>query len=999
MEMKEHLSKFIRLGATRELVLIAVAAVILFVFAARVDLLDAIVDWLHKHDEFEFDEFIIVMLFLSIAMTVFSFRRYKELRRGMRRRRVMEEALTKSEERFQLVARATNDAIWDWNLITKEMWLNDNLPRAYGYDVTEFEQSYRSWLSRIHPDDVQRVKREQHALLNGIGKNWAGEYRFRRRDGSYAYVLDRACVVHNSEGRPVRMLGSMVDLTTRKEEELAVRTREMMLSEAQRVAQMGSWQVNLATQKVMWSDELWRIFGMEPQDDGLSIEEYLERVHPEDRERVMATINESLTTMKDFSYDYRLIGPDGEIKVIQANRRIVRADDGSLGAVLGTDQDVTTQRALEEDLKQARDAALESARVKSEFLANMSHEIRTPMNGIIGMTELTLDTELSAEQRDYLDMVKESADSLMSIINDILDFSKIEAGKLSLESVDFTLSELLRSTLAPLGVRADQKGLELTYNIDAKVPDELIGDPHRLRQIVLNLVGNAIKFTEGGDVSISVEEDYRSEQETYLHFEIRDTGIGVASEKQKIIFESFAQADGSTTRKYGGTGLGLAITSQLVKLMGGEIAVESDGPQTGSIFHFRIRLGYRLDAAATTQHDLEGKRVLVVDDNATNRLILEKNLLLWRMSPRLVDNGYDALQEMQIAVETGSPFDLLLLDAQMPGMDGFDVIRSIKESPELSGTRIIMLSSAGQAMPTSRCRDLGSDSCLVKPIGRTALLLEIKRVFEMHHEQQEDAHESYQVMVQGGRSLNILLAEDNSINQQLATRVLEKRGHRVTVANNGREAVDLFEQAEFDLVLMDIQMPEMNGFEATAIIREQELRSTRRVPIVAMTAYAMKGDLERCLTAGMDAYVSKPIKVDDLMETISKLTSKGSSIELLTEQAEGVQFESILACSDGDESLAFDLISLFLTDAPKLVSRISTAIASSSAYELELAAHTLKGAVGYFTIGAAYETSRKLELAGRANDFAVAATEFASLQRELDVILPALSGFVEHATV
>jgi two-component system, sensor histidine kinase and response regulator len=996
MKLREHLSRAVHSGATRDLILISAGAVAVFLLAAKVDLLEEVMEWLHEHDGWQLDEVIIVMVFLSIAMSVFAIRRYQDLKQSLNRRRVMEEALAKSEERFQLVARATKDAIWDWNLVTKEMWWNDNLPHAYGYDAEELEQSYKSWLQRLHPDDVQRVMREHDSLLNGKGKTWTGEYRFQRRDESYAYVLDRAYVVHDSNGRPVRMLGSMVDLTTRKQEELAVRTRELMLSEAQRVAQMGSWQVDLATGKVMWSDELWHVFGLKPQAEGLDLEGYLARVHPDDRDRVRLSINEAIAAKRDFSFDYRLVRPDTRIKVIRANRKLVRGEDGALVAILGTDQDVTLQRAMEEDLKHARDAAVESAKLKSEFLANMSHEIRTPMNGIIGMTELTLDTTLTNEQRGYLGMVKESADSLMSIINDILDFSKIEAGKLDLESVDFTLSDLLRNTLTPLGVRADQKGLELTYNVDPKVPDALVGDPHRLRQIILNLVGNSIKFTDAGDISISVAEDYRSEQEIYLHFEIRDTGIGIAHEKQKMIFESFSQADGSTTRRYGGTGLGLAITAQLVKLMGGEITVESDGPTKGSIFHFTVCLGYKLENVVNKQStlkELAGARVLVVDDNATNRLILEKNLALWRMSSQLVDNGRSAIDEMKLAVQNKSPFDLVLLDAQMPGLDGFDVLRTIRESPELAGASIMMLSSAGH---TARCQELGLDSYLVKPIGRAALLAEIRKVFDVYHAKTESLQNRSQVRNEPGvKSLNILLAEDNPINQQLATRVLEKRGHQVSIANNGREAVEQFAQQEFDLVLMDIQMPEMNGFEATGKIRELELKVDRRVPIVAMTAYAMKGDLERCLTAGMDAYVSKPIKIDELMETVARLTSNVAPPGVVAESAVEINFESILARSDGDESLARDLIDLFLVDAPKLALQINSAIVQQNSADLEQAAHTLKGAVGYFTVGASYELARSLELSARSGDFESAKEQFESLEQALSVMLPALSTFVE----
>ncbi|MDB5033385.1 MAG: rpfC [Chlorobi bacterium] len=949
--------------------IVLVIAVIVYALSSAFHVNMILTDWFERKELIDgtiTGRIVELLVAVLIAASAFGFLRWNQLRKEVLLRRQAEAEMKDAREKLSRMIAKSPAVIYALRVdgeVLAPLWVSENLESIMKYHPSSMSSDW--WASHLHPDDRQSAMASMSDLfVNGQSST---EYRFLLPDGTYRWVGDEKNLVRDANGRPIEVVGSWTDITERKE---ARSERERIFTISRDAICIAGMDGYLRDLNPMWET----LFGFSREE--FMAAPFGEFVHPDDREIARREVALLRTGRETLSFECRVRCRDGSYRWILWTAISRNGDD----YFYASGRDITERKLNEIFIREAMEAAEAANRAKSEFLANMSHEIRTPMNGILGMTELALDTDLTVAQTEYLTTVHSSAESLLNIINDMLDFSKIEAGKLELNHYDLHLRDSLGDTLRALAVRAYQKDLELACHLLPNVPDNLVGDSARLRQVVVNLVANAIKFTERGEVVLHVETEHEEDDHVMLRFTVSDTGIGIPADRLEAIFHAFTQVDSSTTRRYGGTGLGLAISAQLVEMMGGRIWVEST-LGVGSRFHFTIRMARRPAGYSKPMDldDLRGLSVLVVDDNATNRRILEELLIGWNMLPVLAESGARALSILESSSSMVSPFSLILLDANMPEMDGFTVAEHINSNPNLCGTTIMMLSSGGLMEDVGRCRDLGISLHLTKPIKSSDLLTAIRSTLRSAAPRKEPSVEKLQVMTHV-RPLRVLVAEDNPVNQLLARRVLEKDGHAVVVAENGLLALDLLLAGTFDLVLMDVQMPELDGLQVTRMVRERERASGGHVIIIAMTAHALKGDRERCLEAGMDGFIPKPIRFPKLFELMEELTAKD---DLPAGAIPAFDRPQALAQTGGDVDLMRDLYDLFVSGSAERIEEIRGAIASGAFSAVEFAAHKLKGSMTVFAAGPACALADELETMARDGDLTNAGATCVAMEREV----------------
>ncbi|MCS7166984.1 MAG: response regulator [Gemmatales bacterium] len=949
---------------------------------------------------------------------------------GFRRRHRLEALINKRTAELQQANRELSEEVRRRTQIADELFRHQQLLQGivenspaviYAKDREGrylFVNWYYSQLIGVRPQDIvgrtdfdifpgefaQRFQEHDRYVL-ARGQAMVFEETAPHDDGVHTYVSVKF-PIRDQQGQPYAVCSISTDITERKRAEMALRDSEALYHSLVECVPLCILRKDREGRFTFANQKFCQMMRL-PADQILGKTDYdffprhLADKYRNDDRRVL----ERGEIFEDIEEHQT---PAGEKLYVQVIKSPVRDAAGNIVEVQCMFMDVTERKRAEQELQRAREAAEAANRAKSDFLANMSHEIRTPLNAVIGLTELLLQTPINELQRDYLQMILESGELLLALINDVLDFSKIEAGKLELERRPFELREQVGDTVKLLAARAGQKGLELALDIAADVPETVVGDPGRLRQVLLNLLSNAIKFTDQGEVVVTVRCQERQEDQVVLLFSVRDTGIGIPHEKQERIFQAFEQVDTSTTRRYGGTGLGLAIASRLVDLMGGRIWVESE-PGQGSTFYFTARLGVSRtpDEAERRQRlaDLRGLRVLVVDDNATNRAILQAMLESWQMHPVAVADAEAALAQLARARQTRQPFDLVITDAVMPECDGFQLVEEIRRQ-ETSPPAILLLTSIDDPDMLARCQELRLPRYLIKPVKHSELLETIEQMLRPLPEGpmrpgRRGEEKSLGGVPATGRALRILLVEDSLVNQRLMVGLLGGWGHEVTVAENGPQALQRFAQEHFDLILMDIQMPGMDGYEVMRRIRAMEQHRGGHVPILAITARAMRDDQRKCQEAGADGYLAKPIRAAELAREMERVLQLAATANLAPEaqpspeqasqassQEPKVHWDEALSATRGDWGLLRQVVEAFLGEAPRLLEQGQVALVQRDAATLKRVAHTLAGNLRLLGVPSLAEVARKVQDAAQQQNWSQAEVALGQLR---DLLEPTLA--------
>jgi two-component system sensor histidine kinase/response regulator len=918
-----------------------------------------------------------VLLLIGAGLLAWAHWRLQLHARALERAAANDAARSEMIERLSMANASAGISTWEWDVRTNMVTVGEGTPFEERTGMRAFNAFDTA--DHVHPEAVPAYRQvfAEAFAANGTKDNFSHRYRFAKDlpDGTPRYIQMHGRILRSKHGRPYRVLGVDWEVTEEEASRRQIAHQAQALIEAQARleraisgTQDALFEFDLTNGTVWHAPRLLEMLGQSDEARDLTIDGFVDLIHEDDRVSFRAALQAHLEDGALFDVEYRMLKREGEPLWVRARGKTVHAEDGTARLLAGSISDITDTRAAREATIRAAQEAEAASRAKSAFLATMSHEIRTPMNGIIGMTELLLDSGLDRVQREHAEIIRASADSLLTILNDILDFSKIEAGKLDIESIELDLASNVEDVGSIMAFQAAAKGLELIVNIRPEVPTRVIGDPQRIRQCLLNLVGNAIKFTQKGEVVVEVCTLSHQNGKALVHFEVRDTGIGIAPEALGKLFQPFTQADSSTTRRFGGTGLGLSIVRKLVEMMGGQTGAASCLAE-GSTFWFTLPLETvdcaEVDVAIPTQP--RGKRVLLVDDNETNRLVLSSQL---QHAGYEVETAASAIAAWERLRQPNASFDVVVLDYQMPEMDGAMLGERIMRAREVPTTRLVLLTSLDRSGDMQRFADIGFSAYLTKPVRTRELLDCLDKTLA------RDANDWYMrsqpiitrgtLMAAESRRLysgKVLLVEDNAINQRVARRFLERLGCEVYVAGDGQQALDAYRKERFDFILMDMQMPVMDGLEATRRIRQLENKE-RHTPIVALTANAMMGTLERCLEAGMDDYLTKPLDISRLEDVLDRFLAVNAAQAPAETQALGMDstvHARLQEIAGGDSEFVAELIATFLDSGEAALKDIIAAAARNDGAALGHAAHKLKGAAANLHLDELTNLARTLE--------------------------------------